>query len=111
MPTTWNLRKQCVDPATVSDEGYARIQGILTMLEGRRNCHALAMSEVLDFTGWQPYRTREEFVEYRVQHPELEPFPAYDFNNPDRSYDKWVVEEGGSSQDYSLCKVGLWFPW
>ena len=71
---TWNLGKQCADPAIVSDEGYARIQGILAMPERRRNCHALTTSEVLDFTGLLPYRTREEFAEYRADHPKLEPF-------------------------------------
>ena len=75
----------------VSDEGHARIQGILAMPEGRRNCHALTTSEVLEFTGWQPYRTREEFVEYRAEHLELEPFPPFDFDDPDRSYDKGAI--------------------
>ena len=41
VPTTWNLGRQCVDPTTVSDEGHARIQGILAMPECTRNCHAL----------------------------------------------------------------------
>ena len=88
VPTTWNLGRQCVDPAIVPDEGYARIQGILALPNGRRNCHALTTSEVLDFTGRLPYRTRGEFAEYRADHPELEPFPPYNFDAPDQSHDK-----------------------
>ena len=75
VPTTWNLGRQCVDPATVFDEGYERIQGILAMPKRRRNYHALTTSEVLEFTRWLPYRTREEFTQYRADHQELEPFP------------------------------------
>ena len=82
MPTTWNLGRQCADPAMVPDKGSARIQSILAMPEGRRNGHALTTSEVLDFTGWLPYRTREEFAEHRANHPELEPFTPYDFDSP-----------------------------
>ena len=109
MPTTWNLGKQYADPAIVPDEGCARIQGILAMPKGRRNGHALITSEVLEFTGWLPYRTRVEFTKYRVDHPELEPFTAYNFNAPDQSYNKGAEEEGGSSHDYPLCMVGLQF--
>ena len=41
MSITWNLGRQCADPAVVSDEGNARIQSILAMPEGRQNSHAL----------------------------------------------------------------------
>ena len=53
----------------VPDEGTAQIQSILAMLDWRRNGHTLTRSEVLDFTGWLPYRSREEFAEYRSDHP------------------------------------------
>ena len=36
MPTTWNLGKQCVEPAKVSDEGLQCIYGILGMPKGKR---------------------------------------------------------------------------
>ena len=81
------------------------------MPKGRQNCHALMTSEVLDFTGWLPYCTREEFAEYRADNPELEPFPPYNFDASDQSHDKGVEEEGGSSQDCLLCIVKLGFPW
>ena len=42
--------------------------------------------------GWLPYRTLEEFDKYRVEHPELEPFPPYDFNAPTS---KREHEDGG----------------
>ena len=58
------------------------------MPDWRQNGHALTRSEVLDFTGWLPYRSREEFVEYREEHPELEPFPPYNFDAPDQSFDE-----------------------
>ena len=83
VPTTWNLGKQCVEPTKVSDEGLQRIFGILRMPEGRRQCHALTQSEVLHFTGWLPYHTREEFDQYRAEHPELERFPPYNFGAPE----------------------------
>ena len=75
VPTTWNLGRQCADPAIVLEKGYWRIQGILAMPKGRQNCHALTTSEVLNFTRWLPYSTREEFTKYQADHPELEPFP------------------------------------
>ena len=43
---------------------------------------------MLDFTGWLPYRTREEFAEYRADHPELEPFTLYDFDALDQCRDE-----------------------
>ena len=79
------------------DEGYARIQGILAMPKRRWNCHALTTLEILDFTGWLPYRTREEFAKYWADHPEFEPFPPYNFDAPNQSHDKGAEEEGGSS--------------
>ena len=97
VPTTWNLGKQCAKPATMPDEGYACIQGILAMPKGRRNGHALTTSEVLDFIGWLPYRSREEFDEYHAEHPELEPFPPYNFGASDQTHDKEAKGEGGSS--------------
>ena len=69
MPTTWNLGKQCVESAKVSDEGLIRIYEILGMPIEMRQCHALTQSEVLNFMGWLPYRAREVFDEYRVEHP------------------------------------------
>ena len=88
MPTTWNLNRQCADPAVIPDEGTARIHSILAMPDWRRNSHALTRSEVLDFTGWLPYRSREEFAGYRAEHPELESFPPYNFDAPDQSIDE-----------------------
>ena len=88
VPTKWNLGRQCADLAKVSDEGYAPIQGILGMPKRRRNCHALTTSEVLDFTGWLPYRTKEEFAQHCADHPDLEPFPPYDFDAHDLAHDK-----------------------
>ena len=92
MPTTWNLGKQCVEPARVFDEGLQRIFGILEIPGGRRQCQVLTQSEVLHFVGWQPYLTREEFDKYRAEHPELEPFPPYDFNAPSSEREP---EDGG----------------
>ena len=93
------------------DEGFAHIQGILGMPQGRRDCHALTMSEVLKFTGWLPYRNREEFAQYRAQHPELELFPLYDFEASDQTHHKEDGERGGSSQGCSLFVVDPGFPW
>ena len=62
--TTWNLGKQCVEPARVSDEGLQCLFRILEMPEGRRHCQALTQLEVLHFVGWLPYRTSKEFDEY-----------------------------------------------
>ena len=106
-----DLGKQCADLTTVSDEWYARIQGILGMPKRRRNFYALTTSEVLDFTRWLPYRTREEFAQYRADHPELEPFSSYDFDAPNLAHNKEAEDEGGSSQGCSFCMVGLGFPW
>ena len=72
----------------IPDEGTTRIESILAMLDWRQNGHALMRSEVLDFTGWLPYRSREEFVEYREEHPELESFPPYNFDALDQSIDE-----------------------
>ena len=94
----------------VPDEGSARIQSILAMLEGRRNGHALTTSEVLDFTGWLSYKTREEFAEHQANHPELEPFTPYDFDAPNQPYDRDAEEEGVCHQDNSLCMVRLRLP-
>ena len=93
MPTTWHLGKQCVELATVPDEGFASIQGILGMPLGRREGHALTTSEVLNFTWWLPYRTREEFAQYRVEHLELELFPPYNFEALEQAHDKEAVKE------------------
>ena len=80
------------------------IQGILAMLKWRRNGHALTMTEVFDFTGWLPYRTREEFVQHRADHPELEPFPPYNFDDSDRVHDQEAEDEGGSLHGCSFCR-------
>ena len=66
------------------------------MSVGRQNCHALTTSEVLNFTGWLPYRMREEFAEYRADHLELEPFAPYNFDAPNQPHDKEAEKEGGS---------------
>ena len=79
MLTTWNLGKQFINWARVSDESLQRGFSILEIPDGRRHCQALTQSEVLHFVGWPPYRTREEFDEYRAENPDLEPFPPYSF--------------------------------
>ena len=66
----------------MSDEALQGIYGVLGMLEVRRQGHALTQLEVLHFAGWLPYCTREEFDNYRAEHPELVPFPLYDFGSP-----------------------------
>ena len=93
------------------NEGYACIQGILGMLKGRKNCHALTTLEVLNFTGWLPYSTREEFAQHRAEHPELEPFPLYDFEASDQTHDKEAEEGGGSPQRCTIYMVDLGFTW
>ena len=82
VPTTWNLGKQYVDRARVSDEALQRVFNILEIPDGRRHCQALTQSEVLHFVSWLPYRTREEFDEYRIDNPNLEPFLPYSFGVP-----------------------------
>ena len=37
----------------------------------KENCQTLTQSEVLDFVGWSPFCTCEEFDQYRLEHPEL----------------------------------------
>ena len=81
-------QQQCADLAVILDEGTGRIHSILATPAWRRNSHALTRTEVLDFTGWLPYKSREEFAGYRVEHPELELFPPYNFNAPDQSVDE-----------------------
>ena len=49
------------------------------MSDGKRHCQALTQSEVLHFVGWMPFCIREEFDQYRTDHPKLELFPPYDF--------------------------------
>ena len=75
VPTAWNLSKQCVEPDRVSDDALQQVFNILEMPDGR----SATQSEVLHFVGWLPYRTRDQFDEYRAEHPQLEPFPPYDF--------------------------------
>ena len=82
VPTTWNLDKQCVEPARVSDEALQRVFNILEMSDGRRHCQALTQSKVPHFVGWLPYGTHEEFDKYRAEHPDLEPFLPYNFGFP-----------------------------
>ena len=43
---------------------------------------------MLGFTGWLPYRSSEEFTEYRAEYPELEPFPPYNFDAPNQSIEE-----------------------
>ena len=66
------------------------------MPKWRRTDHALTTIEVLDFTRWLPYCMRQEFVQYRVDHPKSEPFPPYNFDDPDRVHDQEAEDEGGS---------------
>ena len=49
VPTTWNLDKQCVELARVSDEALQWVFSILEMPDGRRHCQALTQLEVLHF--------------------------------------------------------------
>ena len=107
VPTTWNLEKQCADQAAISDEGTARIQSILGMPAWRRNSHTLTRTEVLDFTGWLPYRSREEFAEHRAAHPELEPFPPYNFDAPNLAFEEQAEKGVLPIQDYSIRLAGL----
>ena len=90
------------------DKGFARIQGILRMPPGMKDCYALTMSDGLNFMGWLTYRTREEFPRYCAEHPELEPFP-HDFEVSDQTHDKETEEGGGSPQGCSLYMVDLGF--
>ena len=79
----------------------------------RRQGHALIQLEVLHFTGWLPYRTREEFDEYGAEHPELEPFPPYDFGASKQTSKKDVRDGGGALQGFLLYVTNLgytcWF--
>ena len=102
VPTTWNLGKQCVDPVRVSDEALKHIYGVLGMPDGGRQGQVLIQSEVLNFTRWLPYHTREEFDNYRTEHPELEPFLPYNFGAPGQAYDKEAGVGGGAPQGYSF---------
>ena len=98
MPITWNLGKQCVEPARVSDEVLERVFSIIEMLDGRRHCQALTQSEVLHFVGWLPYRTNEEFDKYRFEHPDLESFQPYNFGVPRNVSEQEPEDEGGFSR-------------
>ena len=71
------------------------------MSEGRRQCQVLTQSEVLHFVGWLPYRTGEEFDQCRVEHPELQPFPPYDFRATGHTSEKGVEDGGGVPQGHS----------
>ena len=101
VPTIWNLGKQCVEPARVSDEGLQWIFGILEMPEGRWHCQALTQSKVLHFVGWLPYYTRQEFDEYRTEHPDMEPFPPYNFGVPKHPSEKEPEDGGGVPPGHS----------
>ena len=108
--TTWNLGKQSIEPAKVSDEGLQQIFGLLEMPVGKRQCQVLTLSEVLHFVGWLPYRTREEFDQYRAEHPKLEPFLPYDFKAS--SSEKEPEEGGGDLPGHSsyISDLGEQFP-
>ena len=75
VPTAWNLSKQCVEPDRSRMMLFSRCS---TFLKCQME-EVLTQSEVLHFVGWLPYLTRDQFDEYRAEHPELEPFPPYDF--------------------------------
>ena len=102
MPTTWNLGKQPVKLARVFDEGLQRIFSLLEMPGERRQCQVLTQSEVLHFVGWFPYYTSEEFEAYCVEHPELEPFPPYNFGAPGDTSEKDPDEGDGAPRGYSF---------
>ena len=52
--------------------------------------------------GWLPYRTREEFVAYRAEHPELEPFPPYNFGASGDALEKEAEERGSAPRGHSF---------
>ena len=110
MPTTWNLDKQCIELVRVSDDTLQRVLGILEMPNGRIHYQALTQLEVLHFVGWLPYRTREEFDEYRAEHPDLESFPPYDFGVFGHTFEKKSEEGGGISRGHSpyVSDQGTW---
>ena len=54
------------------DDAFQRVLGILEMPKGIKNCQVLTQPEVLDFVGWFPFRTREEFDQHRAEHLERE---------------------------------------
>ena len=78
MPTTWNLNRQCVNPFKVANNALQKALSILEMHGGRKNSQALTQSEVLEFVGWSPFHTCEQFDQYSAKHPELEPMPPMD---------------------------------
>ena len=65
------------------------------MSSGRKNCQALTQSEVLDFMGWSPFCTCEEFDKYHTEHPKLELMPLVEhvFKTSDH-----VAEAGDSGR-------------
>ena len=48
-----------------------------------------------------PFQTRKEFDEYRAEHPELEPFPPYDFRVSEHAAEEEPEEGGGASRGHS----------
>ena len=44
-----------------ANNALQRVLSILEMSGGRKNCQALTQSEVLNFVGWFPFCTHEEF--------------------------------------------------
>ena len=53
--------------------------------------------EVLHFAGWMPLCTREEFDEYRAEHPELESFPPFNFGVSKREANEESEDRGDVS--------------
>ena len=97
VPTTWNLNKQYVEVFAVSDEALQWVLSIPEMSDGRRHCQALTQSKVLHFMGWWHFRMREDFYQYRAEHPELDPFPPYSFGTFEHAVEAEPLDQGGVS--------------
>ena len=61
MPTTWNLNWQCIDPFEVAVDTFQKVLSTTEMVVGRKDGQFLTQHEVLDFVGWFPFCTHEEF--------------------------------------------------
>ena len=103
----WEVRadhmepRQAVRRARVLDDALQRVFNILEMSDERRHCQTLTQLEVLHFVGWLPYRTREEFNEYRAEHPDLEPFLPYNFGVLGHASEQEPEDGGGVSRGQS----------
>ena len=98
--TTRNLNKQCVEAFEVADDVLQRVLNVPKMPSRRRNYQALTQIEVIHFVGWWPFRSCDKFNQYRIEHPDLEPFPPtdYGFGTTKHAVEAGTSDRGGVSQ-------------